>query len=184
MTDDRNKIDDARRADLAALEHALDVHGGDVSRWPMPERRRHAALIAADRDAQRLVKEARALDTLIATASQRDDVVARAIAQRAVAAVLKEQGASRGGSEHDEAPPARQAQPGNVVVLHRGSGRKRFEAWAAAAALVACLGLGIVLGQSGWIDPAIDVIAGLEDQASQTGGLFDDQAELFEEDVI
>lgn len=184
MSEDGKKIDGDLSADLSAFQLALETHSGDVSRWPLSVRQRHAALIATNRAAQRLVSEARALDTLIASASPRDDVAAKAIAQRAVAAILQERVSSRSDSRGEDARPAEAAQSTNVVAFPRGGVRKRLEGWAAAAALVACLGLGIAMGQSGWIDPAIDVIAGLEDQTGQTGGLFDDQSELFEEEVI
>ncbi len=184
MTDEFRKTGDASGADYTALEHALEVYGGDVSRWPMKVRQRHAALLAGDLGAQRLVKEARALDSLISMASPRDDVAAKAIAARAVAAVSLEHETARGRDGQVEAGPVDEAKPNNVVILNRGRVRHKLETWAAAAALVACLGLGVVMGQSGWIDPAIDVIAGLEDQAVQADGLFDEQTDLFEEDVI
>lgn len=184
MTDDTRKTGKESGADYSALEHALEVYGGDVSRWPMKVRQRHATLMAEDWGAQGLVEEARALDALISAASPRDDVAAKAIAARAVAAVSRANEASRGRSAEIETGQADEARPDNVVILNRGRVRHKLETWAAAAALVACLGLGVVMGQSGWIDPAIDVIAGLGDQASQSGGLFDDQADLFEEDVI
>ena len=158
-----------RREELEALDGLLASAGADRTRWPAPERLRFASLLAADSDAQRMLREARALDRLLDLAP-RAKVSEDAIARRIVAAAASEGRAKR-------------RSPSFVRLMAREAG------WPAAALMAASLLLGAFAGTTGALDPAFEPLT----SASAGGGeieadpsliaLGGDETGIFEEDL-
>lgn len=76
--------------ELAALESALEVYGGDVQRWPVAVARRFKPLLDSDERARQLWREARAFDRLLDTAGSDDRTEAGALAAAIVSAARRE----------------------------------------------------------------------------------------------
>lgn len=76
-----------RLAELTAFENVLDTFGGNPARWPAERRERLMSLVAADADAARLLREAKALDTVLTKAAGPPVGDTRALADRIAAAV-------------------------------------------------------------------------------------------------
>lgn len=53
-----------KRLDLKALEELLDIHGGDLDRWPAASRESVEEVLRTA-DAQRLLRQSQALDALL-----------------------------------------------------------------------------------------------------------------------
>jgi hypothetical protein len=76
-----------RLAELTAFENVLDTFGGNPTRWPAETRERLMSLAAADTDAARLLREAKALDSVLTKAAGPPVGDTRALADRIAAAV-------------------------------------------------------------------------------------------------
>jgi hypothetical protein len=76
-----------RLAELTAFENVLDTFGGNPARWPAERRERLISLAAADADAARLLREAKALDAVLTKAAGPPVGETRALADRIAAAV-------------------------------------------------------------------------------------------------
>lgn len=142
------------------LQQLLEAHGADRSRWPAAERLRFAPLIASNVQAKVALSEAAALDRLLDSAPTVSIERERALARRIVAAA--------------SAPPLRAGRAGsNVVALRRNPASNFATAirHPAAALMAASLVLGIVVGSSGAISPAVTYLAELT-------GLSDEEPEL------
>jgi hypothetical protein len=159
-----------RREELDALENLLLRAGADRTRWPAPERLRFASLLVSDSEAQRLLREARALDRLLdlAPRPQRSE---EAIARRIAAAASREKFGVR--------------RPAPFVrSLARDAG------WPAAALMAASLVLGAFAGTMGLLDPAFEPVSTASAGSSDTdadpsliafGG---DETGIFGEDLL
>lgn len=78
------------RNELERLQAVLDVYGGDRDRWPASERLELARLVASDVEAERMVREARALDRLLDQAPVLGSERLQMLTQRVVAAAEAE----------------------------------------------------------------------------------------------
>lgn len=137
------------RRDLELLQRMLDIHGADRDRWPATDRLRLARVIAESEEAQRMLREAAALDRLLDLAPVVPAVREAALAERIVARA---------------ATLPRLVQLGNEAVPSRGSSRPfRVPAFQrlgrvapAASLLAAALVLGIFAGwQTGDLYPGL-----------------------------
>ena len=144
----------SNRSELDRLRTVLDAHGANPARWPASDAARLAALAQADPAAQRMLREAEALDRVLAAApassspgalaNLADRIVASAAARPAVA----------GGAEIVALPVRARASQGDL--RHR----PRF-LWTALAALAASLVIGFYAGTSSLAVPALQQVAGL-----------------------
>lgn len=147
--------DDKRWADLTALERVLEVYGGDDGRWPAAERARLNAVIQSDRKATAMLAQARALDRVLAHAPRPSAAVEQALADRIVQAAVTD--AAR-----------RVAPAGSNVIAWPERGRATApvrsparSTWQAAALLAASLVVGVFVGFSGEVTPAVRAAAGV-----------------------
>lgn len=76
-----------KRAEIERLEAVIDAYGGDRDRWPAVDRLELARLLASDREARRILVEARALDSVLDSAPAlsplRQEALVRAIVSTA-----------------------------------------------------------------------------------------------------
>jgi hypothetical protein len=124
--------------DVGRFANCLDVHGADFARWPADLRRAAAALLANSLEANRLLREARALDALL-----RDGPPLRAPTELR-AAVLD------GIAAGLEARARARRRPVVRGVPWRGRSGARFAPraiWRPAVGLAACLVLGLLAGR-------------------------------------
>lgn len=149
-----------RSSPMAELARLLDAWGGMPERWPTEARERIEAIARAEPEAQRLLAEARALDSLLDlgrhTVAQLPLAERSALASRIVAAAIA---GERVATHRDE--PSREA--GEVVPLQP---RRRSRAvpvmrgeWRAAALMAASLLLGVYLGGAINMAPVLQDIA-------------------------
>jgi anti-sigma factor RsiW len=120
---------------LAELETVLDVCGGCPERWPDGTRARLSAFVAENREAARMFAEARALDALLDAAPA--PIPPRGLEARIMAAA-----------------PSPRREP-RLTAPARATGRM----WLEAALLAASLFIGIVIGASGQVVPALRDVA-------------------------
>ncbi|MCB1522087.1 MAG: hypothetical protein KDJ37_16165 [Hyphomicrobiaceae bacterium] len=176
-------------SELDALEAMLGVYGGDRNRWPAAERRRFAPLVAGSKDAQRLVREAVALDSLLDAAPTVGEGRRELLADRIKAA------ASR---TPQEAPGARLRDPAGTLWSKRAGTRvpapftvppvPLTRTFPAAALLAASLVIGMFAGANGWIKPFVDqaavVVASSEDGASSQRFSLEDLVDGSDEELL
>jgi hypothetical protein len=146
MTEDTT----SRRDDLEALELLLATYGADRTRWPAPARLRFASLVSSDREAGKLLREARALDDLL-DLMPKPEVAADAVARRIVDAAV---GDGRAGY--------RRAAARDIVpeFARRAVNSQDAGAWAGGALLAASLVLGAFAGNLGVFDPSLPSFIG------------------------
>jgi hypothetical protein len=148
---------DRQAEDRAALERMLEVHGADRTRWPARERLKFASLICEDEEAQRLVKEAAALDALLDLAPRAGKDREHALKERIVAAALKS-----AGPKLAVVPGRNEGNPGRWQAWARrpsfAKARMGGE-WPAAALLAASLVLGVLLGSVGAFESTVAEVA-------------------------
>jgi anti-sigma factor RsiW len=146
----------------------LDVYGADQSRWPADAVRQLAKLTGDEAiAAQQALREAEALDRVLARASSVSEARQTALADRIMAAVHEEAGrqvTEADGSRVSASPAA----VSNVIALRpRGNpgapavSAQRFAGidWRAAAAMAAALVIGIGVGMSGTASPTFQAVA-------------------------
>ena len=163
MTQDPNR--------LAELQQVLDVYGAEAGRWPEAKRERLLAFAASDAAGARLLKEAKALDAVLAKApsGHASDALKAAIVAAAVG----------DGSREARVVPLNAARHEPV----------RRSSWQAFALLAASFALGLYLGIAGLADTTLQStfqLAALgqsvedgEDIFSPSGGwLSDDEGRL------
>ncbi len=126
-----------RLAELTAFENVLDTFGGNPARWPANKRERLMSLAASDAEAQRLLREAKALDSVLAHAAGPPVGDTKALADRIAAAIAN---TSPGQSVHAERQSggsqlSTESTSGVVIAWPRTGGEKQRAADAHAAAL-------------------------------------------------
>ncbi len=171
--------------DQQALEQHLASYGPDLARWPVHARQRFAVLLASDATAQRLLREAKALESVLAqgltsssprhhSLSLRDNVLQ--------AAALE--GAPGEASVAPSLNPATKFDPGTIRSI--GSTRsgaaslpppQAFLSWPAGVALAASLVLGIMVGMQGLADRAFAPAGQSTSELTSAGAAFDDDEE-------
>ena len=142
------------------LQQLLEAHGADRSRWPAAERLRFAPFIAGHARARIALSEAGALDRLLDLAPTVGIERERALARRIMAAA-------------SAAPLHAVRSEGNVVALRRKqpAGLAGLLRHPAAALMAASLVLGIIVGTSGALSPAVAYLA-------EVTGFADEEPEL------
>ena len=129
MTQDSNQ--------LAELEQVLDIYGAEAERWPEARRERLLAFAASDEAGARVLKEARALDALLAKAPPGE--ASEALKAAIVAAAV--------GDASREA---------RVIPLNVARHEPvRRSPWRAVALLAASFALGLYLGIAGVADETL-----------------------------
>jgi hypothetical protein len=134
----------------------LDTHGAEPGRWPPEARAELLAFTARDKEAARLLAEARALDRLLGEAAPMPPhgLEARILA----AADALPQGEGRAAARLPRAVPSRR---GNALVAQPAarSGVRRM--WPELTLLAASLFIGLLIGLSGQALPALQSVAAL-----------------------
>jgi len=148
-----------RAEDRQALEHLLEVYGADRTRWPARERLRFAGFICENKAAQRLLKEAAALDDLLDRASTVSEDREHALKERIMAAALRSSEAKLavvpGGAQKRAMKLPTWMRPA-AASLGRGTARHELPA---AALLAASLFVGVLLGSAGTFNTTVDEVA-------------------------
>lgn len=129
-------------ARLAELETALDTYGADRTRWPVPVRHALSGFIASTPEAQRMLKDAELFDRLIDQAPRVSSERFADLTEKIVKAAVQQPRIVTSGTPAQTLAPVR-----------------REQRWAAAA-LAASLMLGIVAGQTRFVDPAAELLIG------------------------
>jgi len=145
---------------MEALDALLASYGADRTRWPAHARLKFASLVATDSEAQRLVKEAVALDSILDLASAPSRSTS-ALAERIVAGAIA---GDRDPRTSDIRLPARSApRPGSTGAARGISWARARDIsaapWPAAALLAASLLIGAFAGTSGALDQAFAPLA-------------------------
>ncbi len=179
-----------RLADLTDFEGVLDTFGSDPARWPSAKRERLLGFAAADGDARHLLREARALDAVLARGAGPAAGSAIALADRiAAAAMASKPPTSASGNSfaervaaaaHDDAASTRD-KPGVVIAWPKadataaraaaltGSAQRRnrpMRQWRTVAALAASLVLGVFVGAMDFVPSGFSrLVPGIEAHA-------------------
>lgn len=188
---------------LDDLKVALETYGADRTRWPAPVRHGLASVIAGDGEAARMLREAEALDRLLDMAPTVSDERVAAMAER-IAAAASRQPRMVGGDvsvvTDSSGPEIRGSeirgfgiQGAQLAAARRTTTVipfRRFEHAFAGAALAASLVLGVVVGQSSVITPALNPAAELligetlNDTSQQQLANIDEADGFLDEDLL
>jgi hypothetical protein len=139
MTHDRSK------SGLDELQSLLETYGADMRRWPQTARARTEAVLDADRQAARMLAEAKALDAVLARAPlpapERHAALAERIVAEARSRTPEVAGAGRSSGIVIPWPRAarRAAREPVAAIAHTAP-------WRAAGLLAASLALGVFIG--------------------------------------
>ena len=182
MTYDRSK------SGLDELQGLLETFGADRERWPLAARARTETVIGADRQAARMLAEAKALDAVLAHAPLPAPERRAALADR----ILAE---ARAASPEQASRPER--SPSAVVipwpVQARRGGREPAAAagsapWRAAALLAASLALGVFIGvldlAPDAVDPLMEAVVYNSDLDQTAAILNEGLAAAFDEEFL
>jgi hypothetical protein len=146
-----------RAEERQALTRLLEVYGADRTRWPARERLQFAGLIADDKDAQRQLREAVALDDLLDRASSATEDREHALTERIMAAALRT-GETKlavvGGGGAARSVQSKRLGP--AMARSRMASRQE---WPAAAMLAASLFVGVLLGSAGTVNTTVQEVA-------------------------
>jgi hypothetical protein len=173
------------RPEIEALEELLARYGAERTRWPAPARLRFAPLLASDKEAQRLLREAGALDSILDKAPG-PRLPAEALAERIVAAAVAE-------SERRPTvlPRGRAVSGAPSRSVWRARDLMGATSWPAAALLAASLLIGAIAGTLGALDPALETFTevGADDNAENELDLGrlaygTDAADLYAEELL
>ncbi|MCB1504711.1 MAG: hypothetical protein KDJ47_07005 [Hyphomicrobiaceae bacterium] len=150
-----------KRSEIERLQAVVDVHGGDRERWPAADRLALGALVAHDDEAAAIVREALALDRLLNVAPALSPEREARLAQRIVAAAVKEGrwGGETSSAQSSVAVPQRQhieaAEVGATATglklpprarVHLWGRRATQGPWQSAVMMVLALGVGVLAG--------------------------------------
>jgi hypothetical protein len=153
------------RTEFAAL---LETYGAERSRWPHDQRAAASALLSSDREAERLLTEAVALDRVLDRAPRLDPGRETALADRIAALAVKAPRVATANVRPAATP---------VPTLQRATVPRR-DAWRAASMLAACLVLGFSIGWSGLAQsfaPAVDdIMSNVRVETAEAGDHWDE----------
>ncbi len=156
---------------IANFEDLLDTFGSDRTRWPIEDRAAAARLLAGSAEARALLREAEALDGLLAKAPQVAPARQGLLADRILAAAQKTPRLAVSQSSAGELSRRGAAAP-------RHMGRLRVGSFGIGALVTAAsLMLGILIGLSGTPQSVLRPVQQLTGlplmgaQATQNGGL-------------
>ncbi len=150
---------------LDALDHALEIYGGDAARWPEGTRLRLQPFLAVNSEAQNRMAAARALDLVLGFAPRLSDAQNAALAGRIVAKAARQPRVVTGVAKPQPAPS-----------WYRGLTSQGF----AGAALAASLVLGIYAGQSADLGSWTEATSAIGQQMAQS----DEADTLLDEDLL
>lgn len=160
---------------LGEFARLLDVYGGERVRWPAEARAAAAHLVARDAQAQQLLAEAEALDSVLQKAPLPALAAEAALAERIVAAaqrsprmvkLLDARPAVPGARSPEAAvtpPAAIRSGPRRMRLLSREAGAVGF--------LVASLVVGVVIGNTNLPRQIVPELADFAGLSSEHGGL-------------
>lgn len=185
-------LDKSLASEREALALHLEIHGPELARWPVPAQQRFAGLLASDDEAQRSLREAKALELIVIAGLETPEPVPPAGHLASLRdRILHQAAAEQGRSGHPLPPLHRRAhvtadRRGRVAASARGAQRYASTADlqkpAASSrlqglAMAACLILGLAVGAFGSIErlfaPAKPLMT-----ASIDGELITDDAEF------
>lgn len=168
-----------RQRDIERLQELLDVYGGDRDRWPLHERRSVAELLAQDRQAQQLVRDARVFDLMIESCQLQSPSRQK---QSKELAHLSDRILAQVQAEKEPIGPAHQQRYRAVPI----SRPVRTRMWQAVSLLAACLVIGIMVGRSGVLLADGAQVAEAGSVEDSLAGLLPDEGLIFfaEEDMI
>jgi len=158
---------------IEQLETALDAFGANPARWPVDRRARLSAFVESDEDALRRFRDAKAFERLIGQAPQ--GASSTDLENRIVnaALVLPQQRGDERSKIVSFASAVRQDKP---IVRGQSEGGRR-PVWGAAM-LAASLMIGVYIGVSGDVIPALQKVAFFTANGIDPG--FDFPAPLFD----
>lgn len=164
-------MENTQASELEKLQDALDIYGADRTRWPARVRLQFAPLLSESGAAQRLLAEAAALDRLLSAAPTLDVKRQSALADRIAGLAASE------------------PRTGQVISMPIRAKAQRRNFIEAAALLAASLVLGVMVGTSGVMTPAVTELAAVTGFADSSDALasYDDGEQLSSllgEDVI
>lgn len=133
-----------KKTGLELLEEVLDAYGADRTRWPADVRRQLAPLVSSSPEARRMMAEAEAFDRLLD--------LAPALPQAKVTAL-----ADRIALQAGRTPRMVSSTPMTLPGSERAPVWRRHAA--GMASLAASLMIGLLLGQSQTVAPAIGDLA-------------------------
>ena len=180
MTNDMN-----REAMLDRLCEVVAAYGSDRARWPDADRLRLGAFAMSDERARTMLREARAMDQLLAVADDSDvvatpadlllgDKVTAAIAEAGNAAVAETRAPATADIVSLEQRRRRATAPTKPAPVPRGAEDGQF--WVAVAALAASLVLGVFVGATGYVDltgSGLIELAGASAEVGETLNTYD-----------
>jgi hypothetical protein len=173
--------------DLQALEQHLAAYGPDLARWPVHSQQQFAVLLASDSTAQRMLSEAKALESVVAqgllgAGPERESSTHPTQKSRGIRDSVLQAAAREGapGMPLLETPEfaATRFDPATIRSLNskrtvggdRGHDRRSpsLFGWPAGAMLAASLVLGILIGARGMTDRgfASGGVSGLDQTAA------------------
>jgi hypothetical protein len=183
MTYDRSK------SGLDELQGLLETFGADRERWPLAARARTEMVIGADRQAARMLAEAKALDAVLAHAPLPAPDRRAALADRILAGA-RASAPEKAGRPAERLPSAvvipwpgqaRRGKPGQAAATGSAS-------WRAAALLAASLALGVFVGALDLVpdavDPLMDVVVYNSDLDQTAAILNEGLAAAFDEEFL
>jgi hypothetical protein len=152
---------------LVELQNCLDIHGADRNRWPADVARRLAALKGAEAEAATAaLREAQALEAVLARASAVSPARQAALADRIMAQVQRDSTIAPASNVVAFArpvsvrpPPPRASTGSPVLAPVQVLVERQIGPWRVAAALAAALVLGIGVGVSGSATNTIHSVA-------------------------
>jgi len=136
---------------IERFKAVLDAYGGDAARWPANERAELLALLERDPIARAMHAEAEAVDRTLAAAAHHHAPVGKDLLERVTDGALAAIAAQ-----------SSTAEPAPVISLDEHRQRRSFARprhnnhWQAAGLLAASLVLGVYLGATGVMAPAVD----------------------------
>lgn len=191
--DETNPMTRETTLTLAAFQDILDAYGADPHRWPAQRRSAADALLATSDAARTALREARALDAVLAavpssappSAALRDRIVAAA-----VSSAPRVGDASAPSSRSNVVPlDARRAPRSGAPEPARADAADRRQLWRAATALAASLVTGMLIGTFDIAPAAVRDFTGLARSERDVYGLVvtlqsDGLSTVFDEDHL
>ncbi len=181
MTNDMN-----REAMLDRLCEVVAAYGSDRARWPEAARLRLGAFAMSDERARAMLREAQAMDELLAVAGDSDAAATaadHALGDKIMAAI-----AASGSAPAAQKPAPAMAT--NIVSLDErrrqaaapiepslpATSAENSQSWVAVAALAASLILGVFVGAAGYVDltgAGLIELAGVSAEVGETLNTYD-----------
>jgi hypothetical protein len=151
-----------RQSELEALGAVLDAYGADPKRWPRGAEMRFKDLMASSAEARRMVREAQALDDALNREVMLSPARHKVLSDRIVSAAMKEK-----TTQETSKTSVTQAAPQRKV--YRDTARDAGW-WQSATVLAASLLLGLFVGTSSTLGPAVSELTNAATLTSASSG--------------